>query len=114
MQEHRLKRTQFPRSPTDFQSAPTEKEKNGTAWKVKIPESFLAALRSIAKRIGDSDLVPQPTTHSLILKAISNYIQLCKEAQTQTQSQTQSQSPIASPDPAPPKALAATAGRRAN
>ena len=110
MQEHRLKRTQFPRSPTDFQSAPTEKEKNGTAWKVKIPENFLAALRSIAKRIGESDLVPQPTTHSLILKAISNYIQLCKEAQ----SQSQSQSPIASPDPAPPKALAATAGRRAN
>jgi len=98
--------TQSPRSPTDFQSAPAESAKNGTAWKVKIPEEYLTALRSIAKRIGESDLVPQPTTHSLILKAISNYIQLCKEAQ--------SQSPIASPDPAPPKALAATAGRRAN
>ena len=108
MQRHHDMGTQFPRLPADFQSAPTENVKDGTAWKVKIPEEYLTALRSIAKRIGESDLVPQPTTHSLILKAISNYIHLCKEAQTQ------SQSPIASPDPAPPKALAATAGRRAN
>jgi len=72
--------TQFPSLPANFQSAPSGGAKNGTAWKVKIPEEYLAALRSIAKRIGESDLAPQPTTHSLILKAISNYIQLCKES----------------------------------
>jgi hypothetical protein len=57
--------------------------KNGTAWKVKIPEENLLALRSIAKQMGESDLAPEPTTHSLILKAISNYIQLWKEILTQ-------------------------------
>lgn len=82
MQRQHYMGPQFPPFLADFQSAPTGSAKNGTAWKVKIPEEYLTALRSIAKRIGESDLVPQPTTHSLILKAISNYIQLCKETKT--------------------------------
>ena len=106
MQRHHHMGTQFPRLPVDFQSAPTENVKNGTAWKVKIPEEYLTALRSIAKRIGESDLVPQPTTHSLILKAISNYIQLYQDTQTESQKGSQ--------DPRPPGPLDGTAGRRPN
>ena len=73
MERHHQLGNQFPRLPADFQSPGTENAKTGTAWKVKIREKDLAALRSIAKRIGESDLAPEPTLHSLILKAISNY-----------------------------------------
>ena len=104
MQRHHHMGTQFPRLPADFQSAPTENATNGTARKVKIPEEYLTALRSIAMRIGESDLVPEPTTHSLILKAISNYIHRYQDTQSQSGSQDQR-----SPGP-----LDGTAGRRPN
>lgn len=52
-------------------TALAEKE---TAWKVKLPAVDLEALRRIAERIGQDKLIPQPSIHALIRKAVRNYI----------------------------------------
>jgi len=51
----------------------------GVAIKVHLSEEDLIALRSIQRRIGGSRLVPGPSIHSLILKAIRLYYTECLE-----------------------------------
>lgn len=49
------------------------------SMKVKLDAADVAKLHAIAAAIGSSRMSPEPTLHSLVVKAIKNFIRDCEE-----------------------------------
>ena len=62
------------KTPQLLQLQVQERSAKDTALKVRLPADMLQGVRTVQALIGQDPLIPTPSIHALILKAVGNYL----------------------------------------